>query len=138
MIFAPQLLKIFTGIETSFTQNVVSTVFNTTFLAVSIGITYLSMNPLTKAVYVLRCFYGESIYSGDDLKLGIRARRGAAATAAASAGAVVACPSMAGAGRAADARPRGKDESEWSLGDWTPPSSACSSARSLACRLPRQ
>ena len=32
------------------------------------GLTYLCMDPIVKTVYALRCFYGESITSGEDLK----------------------------------------------------------------------
>ena len=80
MMIAPQLLRMFTGIETAFTQSLY-TIFNTTFLAASIGCTYLCVNPLTKAAYVLRCFYGESLNSGDDLRLRMRRVVAAAATA---------------------------------------------------------
>jgi hypothetical protein len=43
-------------------------VINTTFWVVTIGMAYLCMNPLVKTVYVLRCFYGAALKSGDDLK----------------------------------------------------------------------
>ena len=39
-----------------------------TFWVVTIGISYLCMNPLVKTVYVLRCFYGAALKSGEDLK----------------------------------------------------------------------
>jgi len=45
-----------------------SHVINTTFCVVTIGISYLCMNPLVKTVYALRCFYGAALKSGDDLK----------------------------------------------------------------------
>ena len=80
MFCMPYLLRMFTGIETAFTQSAY-TIFNTTFLAISIGCTYLCVNPVTKAAYVLRCFYGESLHSGDDLRLGLRRAVAAAATA---------------------------------------------------------
>jgi hypothetical protein len=41
---------------------------NTTFWMVTIGLTYLCMNPLVKTAYVLRCFYGSALKSGADLK----------------------------------------------------------------------
>ena len=63
----PQLLKKFIGIESMFTLSG-SHVINTTFWVVTLGITYLCMNPLIKTVYVLRCFYGAAITSADDLK----------------------------------------------------------------------
>ncbi|MST95173.1 MAG: DUF4129 domain-containing protein [Pedosphaera sp.] len=67
----PQLLKMFFGIETFFTQSMSSAV-NTTFLAAMIGLTWLCLDPLLKAVYVLRCFYGASLQSGEDLRADLR------------------------------------------------------------------
>ena len=63
----PHLLKKYLGIESMFTLSG-SHVINTTFWLVAIGISYLCMNPLVKTVYVLRCFYGTALKSGDDLK----------------------------------------------------------------------
>lgn len=77
----PALLKMFAGIGTVFTENPVAALFNTTFLAASLGCAYLCVNPVTKAFYVLRCFYGESLHSGDDLKLQLRRIPVAAAAA---------------------------------------------------------
>jgi hypothetical protein len=37
-----------------------------------LGLTYLSLDPIVKAVYVLRCFYGESLKSGHDLKADLK------------------------------------------------------------------
>src|SRR5262249_33829964 len=45
---------------------------NTTFFAINFWLTYLCVDPILKAVYVLRCFYGESQESGEDLKAVIR------------------------------------------------------------------
>lgn len=63
----PLILKKFFGVESVFTLSGTS-VLNTTFLAVSSGLTYLAVDPLIKTVYVLRSFYVFSIKSGDDLK----------------------------------------------------------------------
>ncbi|MDX1707545.1 MAG: DUF4129 domain-containing protein [Desulfobacterales bacterium] len=68
----PHLVKKYLGIESLFTLSGFH-VINTTFWAVAIGISYLFVNPLVKTVYVLRCFYGAAIHSGDDLKLGLKA-----------------------------------------------------------------
>jgi hypothetical protein len=67
----PHLLKMLTGVETVLTRGGWS-LLNTTFLAVMLGLTYLCADPLLKAVYVLRCFYGESLRSGEDLKAELR------------------------------------------------------------------
>jgi hypothetical protein len=45
---------------------------NTTFFATAFWLTYLCVDPIAKAVYVLRCFYGESLRSGEDLKAELR------------------------------------------------------------------
>jgi len=66
MLMVPQLLKTLLAIETIFTLSGFH-VLNTTFLSVLVAITYLCVDPLTGAVYTLRCFYGKSIESGADL-----------------------------------------------------------------------
>ena len=63
----PHLLKKYIGVESMFSLSG-SHVINTTFWVVTIGISYLCMNPLVKTVYALRCFYGAALKSGDDLK----------------------------------------------------------------------
>ncbi|MEJ2170863.1 MAG: hypothetical protein P8X90_35685 [Desulfobacterales bacterium] len=63
----PHLLKNYLGVESMFTLSGIH-VINTTFWVVTIGMTYLCMNPLVKTVYVLRCFYGAALTSGEDLK----------------------------------------------------------------------
>ena len=66
LFIVPFLIRTLLGIETVFTLSG-EHFLNTTFLAVVFGMTYLAVNPLIKAVYVLRCFYGESLKSGADL-----------------------------------------------------------------------
>lgn len=70
-LMAPQLLKMFFGIESVFTRSPTS-MLNTTFFVAMAALTYLSVDPLLKACYVLRCFYGKSLHSGDDLKTELR------------------------------------------------------------------
>jgi len=67
----PSLVKMLLGIETMFSRSVLS-LLNTTFFAAMAGLTYLCVDPIVKASYVLRCFYGQSIHSGEDLKAGLR------------------------------------------------------------------
>jgi hypothetical protein len=59
------------GLETNFTLSAGSAL-NTTFLAAAIGVTYLCFDPLVKAAYVLRCFYGEARTTGEDLRVMLR------------------------------------------------------------------
>jgi len=63
----PHLIKMLFGIESVFTRSLFG-LFNTTFFAGMVGLTYLCVDPILKAVYVLRCFYGESVKSGEDLR----------------------------------------------------------------------
>jgi hypothetical protein len=63
----PHLLKKYLGFESMFTLSGFHMI-NTTFWVVTIGLTYLCMNPLVKTAYVLRCFYGSALKSGADLK----------------------------------------------------------------------
>ncbi len=68
----PSLGKSLLGIESMFTRSGTS-LLNTTFFAAIFGLTYLSVDPIVKALYVLRCFYGESVKSGEDLKAELKA-----------------------------------------------------------------
>ena len=63
----PFLAKTLFGIESVYTRSVFS-LLNTTFFAAMFGLTHLAVDPLVKAVYVLRCFYGESLKSGEDVR----------------------------------------------------------------------
>jgi hypothetical protein len=63
----PLLLKKYLGFESIFSLSGIH-MLNTTFWMVVIGLTYLSLNPVVKAAYTLRCFYGSALRSGADLK----------------------------------------------------------------------
>ncbi len=82
MFLAPQLAKMFSGIETQFTQNPMGLI-NPTFFAATFAALYLCLDPLRKAVNVLRCFYGSSLRTGEDLEVQLKTvRRTASALAA--------------------------------------------------------
>jgi hypothetical protein len=66
-LLLPQLVKILFGVESSFTKSPFS-MLNTTFFAAMFGLTYLCVDPILKTIYALRCFYSESLKSGEDLK----------------------------------------------------------------------
>lgn len=66
-LMLPELLKSLFGFDSMFTQNRWA-MLNTTFFAGMFGLTYLCVDPLLKTIYTLRCFYGESLTSGEDLK----------------------------------------------------------------------
>ncbi len=73
LLFAlPHLLKMLLGVETSFTQSYWA-MLNSTFLATAGGITWLCLDPLVKASYVLRCFQGEAITTGEDIRAELKA-----------------------------------------------------------------
>jgi hypothetical protein len=69
--YAPALLKMFLGIETAFSRSP-SAMINSTSLMAAFWMAYLCVDPILKAGYVLRCFYGEARHSGEDLKAGLR------------------------------------------------------------------
>ena len=66
-LMLPHLIKMLSGIESVFTRSTFG-MLNTTFFAGMLGLTYLCVDPILKTVYVLRCFYGESLESGEDLR----------------------------------------------------------------------
>ena len=63
----PYMLKKFVGLETIFTMSGFHAL-NTTFLITSVAVTYVCLDPLIKVAYALRCFYGEALATGADLK----------------------------------------------------------------------
>ena len=64
----PQMAKSLFGIESIFTLTGLRMILNTTFWIAILGMTYLCLDPLIKTVYVLRCFGGSALKSGEDLK----------------------------------------------------------------------
>ncbi len=67
MFTVPNLLKTFTGEENAFTRSSGLALFNSTFLAVSVTLVYLALDPLAKTFYALRCFYADAETTGEDL-----------------------------------------------------------------------
>ena len=68
----PHILKKIIGFETIFTLSGIN-FFNSTFLIATIGITYLCMDPIVKTAYVLRCFYGAALTTGEDIRIELNA-----------------------------------------------------------------
>ena len=64
----PQLAKTLFGIDSIFALSGVRMILNTTFWIAMLGMTYLCLDPFIRTVYVLRCFYGSALQSGEDLK----------------------------------------------------------------------
>ncbi len=71
VLLLPWLLKILFGVETIFSISRTH-IMNNTFFAVICGLSYLCLDPLMKASYCLRCFYGESLQTGEDLRVELR------------------------------------------------------------------
>ncbi len=72
LFVSPWILQSLFGIETVFSRSPASMV-NSTFLLVAIVMTWLATAPLARAAYVLRCFRGESLTTGEDLRGDLRA-----------------------------------------------------------------
>jgi hypothetical protein len=77
VLVTPYLLKTLLGVETVFSRSGAS-LLNTTTLAVALVLAHLMVDPLAKAAYALRTFYGLSIGTGEDLLSALR-RLGVAA-----------------------------------------------------------
>jgi hypothetical protein len=73
-----KLVNSFLGVESTFTRNPAA-IFNSTFLAIVAGLTYLVLDPLVKTAYTLRCFYAASRTSGADLRAALKRLSPAAA-----------------------------------------------------------
>jgi hypothetical protein len=67
-LIIPQLMKSLFGVETIFSLGGIPVFINSTFWVVMLGMTYLFLDPFVKTAYVLRCFYGSALGSGEDLK----------------------------------------------------------------------
>ena len=111
IVLGPQLLKMFTGEENLFTRAGWHLV-NTTFFAVLFSLVYLVLDPVAKAFYTLRCFYEDSLRTGDDLLSELAALPAPAAALATGAAAAPALPPAAAAGRA---RPVAASVAGWFL-----------------------
>lgn len=69
--FVPSMLKTFLGIESVWTLGGWS-LLNTTVLAAAAAVAWVCVDPLLKAIYALRCFYGEALTTGEDLRAEVR------------------------------------------------------------------
>jgi hypothetical protein len=67
----PYLARSFLGIEGDFARLGLR-ILNAGTLSVAAALTWLVIDPLFDAVYAVRCFYGESLVSGEDLLAALR------------------------------------------------------------------
>ncbi len=80
LLIVPYLVKFLTGWESTFTRLGIRLLDLKIFVAAG-ALSYLAVSPVIRAVYVLRCFYGLSLKTGEDLASDLRqARRTRAAT----------------------------------------------------------
>ncbi|HSI14623.1 MAG TPA: hypothetical protein VK961_21405 [Chthoniobacter sp.] len=70
----PQLARMFLGVESPFTRDGMA-MLNTTFFAATFAATYLCFDPVRKAVFLVRHFQGQSLQSGEDLRVELRLLR---------------------------------------------------------------
>jgi hypothetical protein len=68
----PWLLNSFFGVETVFVRSPLALANSTSLLAIY-SVTHLLLDPAVKAAYVLRCFYGRAVASGEDILVELRA-----------------------------------------------------------------
>ncbi len=110
MAMLPILLKTFLGIETAFTKAGSLSVLNTTYLACSVALTCVLIDPLIKppAIYVLRCSFTEAnrLQTGENhLKVELSRARAASSGSVRAAQVFLIFFCLAGAVSAAPAEP---------------------------------
>jgi hypothetical protein len=71
----PGLLKTFFGWDTMASRSPETWIGNSTFPAVILALGTMLIDPLWKAVFALRCFYGESVKTGADLQVQVKGAR---------------------------------------------------------------
>src|SRR5208283_4062750 len=93
-IVLPGLVKMLTGYESAFSRSGASFIENPLFLMLVLAATWLVFDPFVQAVYCLRCFQGESVETGEDLRAGLRRVRSAMAKGAVAAAIVLALAAL--------------------------------------------
>jgi hypothetical protein len=71
LVMLPSLVRSFLGIEGDLARMGLLAV-NSTTVAIAIVIAWIAVDPILEASYVLRCFYGASLQSGEDLRAAFR------------------------------------------------------------------
>src|SRR6185295_3174185 len=66
-----RLVKMLLGVESDFTKSPWA-LLNSTFFMAMLALTWLCVDPIVKVLYALRCFYGEALQSGEDLKADLK------------------------------------------------------------------
>ena len=78
LVTLPSLARSFLGVEGDLARLGIG-FLNLTTAAVAVSITWLIIDAILSAVYVLRCFYGASVATGEDLTAALRRAIGVAA-----------------------------------------------------------
>ncbi len=71
IVFLPQLARSFLGVEGDFARAGAGIISWSSF-GVATALAWMVIDPVLDAVFVLRCFYGESIVTGEDLRAALR------------------------------------------------------------------
>lgn len=73
--FLPYVVRALTGYESSFSRSGQFFVLNPLFAMLVIAVSWIAFDPFVQAVYCVRCFEGESMETGANLRAGLRALR---------------------------------------------------------------
>ena len=68
----PQVVRMLTGYESAFSRSGTYFAFNPLFFLLVIAVSWIAFDPFVQAVYCVRCFRGESLETGEDLRAGLR------------------------------------------------------------------
>ena len=80
IVLLPQMGRSLLGIENEFAR-LGMRLLNSTTIAVAACVMWLVIDPLLDAAYVVRCFHGESLATGEDLRVALKRALGAVALA---------------------------------------------------------
>jgi uncharacterized protein DUF4129 len=78
----PLLVRMLTGYESDFNRSGIFFLESPLFLAFVLVSTWMALDPFVQAVYCVRCFHGESVATGEDLRVALRRIRAAQVLAA--------------------------------------------------------
>jgi hypothetical protein len=70
IVLLPQLARSFLGVEGDFVR--LGVILYPATLGVALALAWMAIDPVLDAVFVLRCFYGESIATGEDLRAALQ------------------------------------------------------------------
>jgi len=68
----PQLVRMLTGYESTFSRSGLYYVANPLFAMLVFTVTWIAFDPVVQAAYAVRCFRGESMETGEDLRVALR------------------------------------------------------------------